>query len=99
MEIKKISENKSAMPRTETVFSVTYTEKTPSRLELKKALVKELKSKDELVFVKKILNDYGKKTLLATTYTYDSSEAMKSVEFEKQIAKNFPKEEKGEGNE
>ncbi|MFT4282820.1 MAG: hypothetical protein ACMXX6_00155 [Candidatus Woesearchaeota archaeon] len=99
MEIKKISENKSAMPRHEVIFAVKYTEKTPSRLDLKQALVKELKSKDELVFVKKIKNDYGKKELVATTYKYDNAEAMKSVEFEKQIAKNFPKEEKGEDNE
>ena len=98
MEVKIISKENSAMPRTETVFSVKYTEKTPSRLELKKEFVKQLKSKDELVFVEKILNNYGSKELKATVYAYETEDAMKALEFEKQISKNFPKKE-GESNE
>ncbi len=99
MEIKKISEEQSVLPRKDYVFTVSYQQKTPSRQELKNILVNELKSKPELVIVKNIDNHYGSKTSKVIVHVYEKEKDLQVIEEEYLVKKNQPpKKEEKEGD-
>ena len=93
MEIKKINETKSALPRTEYLYSVKYDQSTPKRSMLKTKLSGELKSKENLTVIKKIENHYGEKIALVTVFVYKDEKILKEVEFKHVLKKHEKKEE------
>ena len=90
MEIKKISETKSALPRTEYLMSVKYDQSTPSRSDLKAKLSGNLKTKEDLTVVKKIENHYGEKVALVTVFVYKDEKTLNEVEFKHVLKKHSP---------
>ncbi len=90
MEIKKLSEEQSVLPRKEFVFLVEYEEKTPSRQELKQSLASKVKAKQELIVVKNINNHYGSKKSEVLVHVYDKEEDLKTIEEEYLVKKNQP---------
>lgn len=96
MEIKKITETKSALPRTEYVYHVKFDQSTPSRQELKEKVAKDTKSTTELTVVKKIENHYGEKEAKVTVFVYQNEEALQQIEFKHVLAKHNPPKAEGE---
>ncbi len=90
MEVNKLNENKTSLPRKEVEFEVTYDEKTPSRIELKEKFVQKLKSKPELTIVRKINNNYGNKYTRVDVRVYDDEKSLKAMENKELIEKNQP---------
>ena len=93
MEVKKLSENKTALPRTEVTFEVRYEAVTPSRLELLDELSKKLKSKKELTVIKKVNNHYGSKVSEVEVLVYDDEKTMKALETKVLLDKHQEKKE------
>jgi len=80
--------------------SASFDGATPKRLELRKQIAKELKAKDEQVFVRRIYTDYGKQSARIEATVYDKPEDAKALEtkgllkrHEKQPKKEAPKKE------
>ena len=96
MDIKIIKEEKSVMPRKELTLEVTFEKSTPKRLDLKKEIATKTKNKEDLLIIKKIITDYGKRKSKVTAYVYNDEETLKKIEYPKVIEKNFPKQEKKE---
>lgn len=99
MDVKILSQEKTALPRQEVLAEVSYEEVTPSRAQLKKSVAAKTKSKEALVIVKTIKNHYGSRKSIVTAYVYDSEDSMKAIEFPKVLEKNAVKEEKKEESE
>jgi ribosomal protein S24E len=90
MEMQKVTEIKSALPRTEYVFNAKYEQSTPSRAELKSKIASKLKSKEELTVVKKINNHYGDKEVRVEVYVYNDEKALNEIEFKHVLKKHNP---------
>ena len=96
MDIKIINEKQAVVPRKEINLEVKFENSTPKRLELKKEIAKITKQKEELLIIKKIITDYGKRQAKVIAYAYKDEETLKKIEFPKVVEKNFPKPEKQE---
>jgi small subunit ribosomal protein S24e len=99
MELKIIDEHQNILlKRKEITFEVNHsqTKSTPSRVELRNKLAEILKTKPELIFVKRVETKTG--TMLATglANAYDSVEQAKRVEPKYIVARNTPAAEKKE---
>lgn len=99
MELKIIDEHKNVLlKRKEITFEVNHsqTKSTPSRVELRNKLAETLKTKPELIYIKRVETKMG--TMLATgkANAYDSIEQAKRVEPKYIIARNTPAAEKKE---
>lgn len=90
MEMQKITETKSALPRTEYVFNVKYETSTPSRAELKSKIASKIKSKEELTVVKKINNHYGDKEVKVEVFVYNDDKSLNEIEFKHVLKKHNP---------
>jgi small subunit ribosomal protein S24e len=96
MELKIIDEHKNILlKRKEVTFEVNHsqTKGTPSRVELRNKLAEMLKTKPELIYIKRVETKSG--TMLATglANAYDSIEQAKRVEPKYIVARNTPKAE------
>ena len=82
------------MKRREVVFTIIQgpKEKTPQRLEVKKALATELKIGDEVVFIKKMHTKTGTNITQGTANVYQKAEQAKLVEPEYIRKRNSPPE-------
>jgi len=99
MELKIIDEHKNVLlKRKEITFEVNHsqTKSTPSRVELRNKLAEVLKTKPELIYVKRVETKTG--TMMATgkANAYDSIEQAKRVEPKHIVARNTPASEKKE---
>jgi small subunit ribosomal protein S24e len=103
MEVKIVSTNKnSLLKRKEVDFRVDQGPKgkTPTRLEVKKAIAAELKINEELVFIKKMKTMTGTNTAVGVANAYETVEQAKFIEPEYIRKRNSPPEEpKEEENE
>ena len=103
MEVKIVSTNKnSLLKRKEVDFRVDQgsIRKTPTRLEVKKAIAAELKIKEELVFIKKMKTMTGTNIAVGVANAYETLEQAKFIEPEYIRKRNSPPEEpKEEENE
>lgn len=87
------------LKRKEVRFKVEHAakEKTPGRLEVKKALAAELKLNEELVFIKKMQTLTGTNITVGIANAYETTDQAKLVEPEYIRKRNNPPEEqKGE---
>jgi small subunit ribosomal protein S24e len=96
MDIKIIQEKQATVPRREIMLEVTFEKSTPNRLDLKREIAKKTKEKEELLIIKKIITDYGKRCAKVTAYAYRDEDTLKKIEYPKVVEKNFPKQEKKE---
>src|SRR6056297_3025581 len=96
MDINIIQEKQSVIPRKEITLEVKFEKSTPKRLDLKKEIAKKTKGKEDLIIIKKILTDYGKRCAKVTAYEYKDEDTLKKIEYPKVVEKNFPKIEKKE---
>jgi small subunit ribosomal protein S24e len=103
MEVKILSENENPLlKRREVIFQVKHdqTGSTPSRLEVKNAIAKILKTNVNLVFIKKLETKTGTRKSVGLANVYDSLEHAKLIEPEYIVKRNMPPEKpKEEGKE
>lgn len=93
MKLEKITENKTAFPRKEYEYNITFDDVTPSRLQIKEKVVATLSSDANLTIIKNLKTDYRGKSALFGVRVYDNEDAMQSLEHKSMKAKNQPKAE------
>lgn len=102
MQIKiESTKDNPLLKRTEVGFTIVQgpKEKTPQRLEVKKAVAVEMKVGDEVVFVKRMRTKTGTNTTQGVANVYQSVAQAKLVEPEYIRKRNSPPEKpKGEAN-
>jgi len=99
MEVKIIREQQNILlKRKEILFEVEHsqTKGTPSRLEIRSKLAETLKTKPELVYVKRVETRTGTMKATGEANAYESIEQAKLIEPEYIITRNMPPEEKKE---
>ena len=80
MEIElKHQEEKLFFSRQEYVFDIKG-ENTPSYPQMKTEIAKKLNAKEELVMIKKVEHQFGKKNIIVKVYVYNSKEDIKKYE-------------------
>jgi small subunit ribosomal protein S24e len=95
MEVKIISTKENLLlKRKEVDFRVDHGPKgrTPPRLEVKKAIAIELKTNEELVFVKKMQTKTGTNIAVGVANAYETVELAKAIEPEYMRKRNSPPE-------
>lgn len=99
MKLKIIQKTeKPLLLRTEVEVLINFEGKTPSKEEVKKLIVKELKSDALLTLVKKIKSYFGARKVHVLSYIYGNKDAMEKIEPKKKEnakgeKKEVPKEE------
>jgi small subunit ribosomal protein S24e len=96
MEVKIVSTKKnSLLKRKEVDFRVDQglKGKTPTRLEVKKAIAAQLKMKEELVFIKNMKTMTGTNIAVGVANAYETLEQAKFIEPEYIRKRNSPPEE------
>ena len=96
MEVKIVSTKKnSLLKRKEVDFRVDQglKGKTPTRLEVKKAIAAQLKMKEELVFIKKMKTMTGTNIAVGVANAYETLEQARFIEPEYIRKRNSPPEE------
>ncbi len=99
MEVKITSKKSNPLlKRTEAGFRIEQglQSKTPLRLEVKKALAIELKTNEDLVFIKRMRTLTGTHTTIGIANVYESENQARSVEPEYILKRNKPPEQKKE---
>lgn len=81
------------LSRKRVTCEVLYEGATPSRLELKKSVAKQLKADEKLVILKHIYTKFGKQKAKVIAHVYEKEEDLKKLEHEKLVAKHSPKKE------
>lgn len=97
MEVKIKGEQQNILlKRKEILFEVEHsqTKGTPSRLEIRNKLAETLKTKTELVYVKRVETKTGTMKATGEANAYETEEQAKLVEPEYIITRNMPKEKK-----
>lgn len=95
MEVKVTSEKENPMlKRKEISFQVEHTQTghTPSRTEVRKAIVAITKADENVVFVRKFETKTGTHTAVGIANIYDTVEQAKLIEPEYVIKRNSPPE-------
>jgi len=75
----KHQEEKPYFDRGEYVLTITDTN-TPSYPVMKAEIAKKLNAKEELVIIKRVKHQFGKKEIVVNVYVYNSAESMKKYE-------------------
>ncbi len=102
MEVKLVSvKDNPLLKRKEVAFRVEHgpSGRTPTRLEVKKALAAGLKVGEELVFVEKMSTLTGTGTAVGVANAYVSMEQARLVEPEYIVKRNLPEKPKEEASE
>jgi len=94
----KITDKKEEplLSRTRVEAEVSFDKATPSKSDIKKALVKELGKDEKLIVVKKVFTGYGVRKAKSVSYAYENEKAMSAIELkakEKEGAANKEAEE------
>ncbi len=90
LRLEQIKENK-LLARREVVALITHEGgSTPTRQQVREAIASQLGVKPELVFVRRILTEFGRGASKAEVHIYDSEEQAKVVEPLYVIARNLP---------
>jgi len=99
MEVKITQEQQNILlKRKEIMFEVEHsqTKGTPSRIEIRNKLAEMLKTKPELVYVKRVETKTGTMKAKGEANAYESIEQAKLVEPEYIVTRNMPPAEKKE---
>jgi len=102
MEVKITEEKQNILlRRREIQFLVEHsqTKGTPSRLEIRNKLAETLKTKPELVYVKRVETKTGTMKATGEANAYESVEQAKLVEPEYIVTRNVPQEKKEKAEE
>jgi small subunit ribosomal protein S24e len=94
MDIKIIYKKKAPLlSRTDYEIECTFDKSTPSKEEIKNKVAETLKSDKELVLIKKILNNFGERSVKIIAYVYNNKKDMLLIEPKlKKKEENKPKE-------
>jgi len=95
MKVKIVSAKENPLlKRKEVNFKVEQDtrEKTPTRVEVKKALAAELKTSEELVFVEKMQTLTGTNVAAGAANAYETMEQARRIEPEYIVKRNIPPE-------
>ncbi|MCS7095587.1 MAG: 30S ribosomal protein S24e [Candidatus Bathyarchaeota archaeon] len=99
MKLKILSKKENPLlKRVEVTFQAVHDQAggTPSRVEIREAIAKELGKDSDLVFVKKVETKTGTQTAIGTAHIYDNMDQARRIEPEHIIKRNIPeKQEKG----
>ena len=93
MKVKIVSKRHNPLlKRKEVVFEVDHadTRETPPRLEVRKELASKLKTKIDLVYVKKVETKTGTMIAMGEANAYDSIEQAQLLEPKHIVARNTP---------
>ena len=96
MEVKIVSKKKNPLlKRKEVAFRVEHGSKgkTPARLEVKKAIAAEMKTQEEMVFVKRMRTITGTNISVGIANIYETVEQANFIEPEYIRKRNSPPEE------
>jgi len=102
MEVKITDEQQNILlKRREILFEVEHsqTKGTPSRLEIRNKLAEKLKTKPELVYIKRVETRTGTMKAKGEANAYESVEQAKLVEPEYIVTRNMPSEKKEKAEE
>lgn len=102
MEVKVTQEQQNILlKRREILFEVEHsqTKGTPSRLEIRNKLAETLKTKPELVYVKRVETKTGTMKAKGEANAYESVEQAKLLEPEYIVTRNTPPEKKEKAEE
>jgi|GEM_PF-3203320 len=80
-------EDKPLVDRYELKVKIEEVEATPSNDYIKKEIAKSTGKPEDMIVVKKILQEFGKKTAEALVYVYNSVESLKKFEPKKKEKK------------
>ena len=86
VEINSKHQNK-LLNRAEVKGRLTFDQATPTNAQLREALAKEFKKDADLVIVKNIYTEYGKRSAEFFGLVYDSLEAKIKIEKQKKVSK------------
>lgn len=75
---------------------IEYAAATPSRLEFKKIVAKQLKAPEELVIIKHIYTRFGQKKAKVIVHVYNDKKEMELIEDEYLLKKHQPKKAEAE---
>jgi len=95
MKVKIVSKKHNPLlKRKEVVFEVEHTDTrgTPPRLEVRKELAAKLKTKLDLVYIRKVETKTGTMIAVGEANAYDSIEQAKLLEPKHIVARNAPPE-------
>ncbi|MCX8158528.1 MAG: 30S ribosomal protein S24e [Candidatus Diapherotrites archaeon] len=93
MELEILERNKNPLLQREEIIFKTFSEKTPSRKEIKSKLAALLDKEENLIIIDKIENKFGSKEIEGFAKVYNSKEYLK-VETKKNLRKNLGIEDK-----
>ncbi len=97
MKIENIEKKENtALGREELTAQVFFSEATPSRSDVIKAVAATTKSKENLVVVRKLQGNYGGGSATLTAHIYKERETLENVEREYMRTRNTVKEEPAE---
>lgn len=95
MNIQVITDEKNPLfKRREITLKLGYEDKTPSRLEVRKEVAKNLGAKEELVVIKRVIPDYGTPAAKCEINVYDDEKSLKELETGYLVKRHLPKEKK-----
>ena len=81
MELKITAKKQEPLlSRSKVDAEVSFEKSTPSKLEIKSRLVKDLGIDENLVVVKGVYNDYGLRNAKIISYTYENADVLKRIE-------------------
>lgn len=99
MEVKITQEQYNPLlKRKEIMFEIDHSQDkgTPARLEIRQRLADILKTKPEVVYVKRMVTKAGTMRAMGSANAYDSVDQAKLIELKYVIARNMPEEKKEE---
>lgn len=99
MKVRITSDKKNPLlKRREVCFRIEHEQlgRTPPRLDVRKAIAAELKTSEDLVFVKRVQTKTGTRTAVGMANVYESIERAELIEPEYIMKRNIPPMEKGE---
>ena len=95
MELKILEDKqKPLLARRELLVEVSFDNKTPSRLEMRKKLAENLKISEEIIIIKNIETQFGYRKANVIAHVYQNKKDLESVEPKHIKKRHLSKEEK-----
>ena len=85
------------LSRQDVRLDIAFEQQTPSRLELRKELAKNLKADEACLVITQVTTTFGFRTAKGTAHLYKDAESLARHEPTYIKARNGPKKQKGEG--
>jgi len=70
---------------------MSFEKETPNRIDVKKAIATQTKSKEELIVIRKIRTNFGKTSAIIKAYIYNNEESKNKIETKQFLKRNEEK--------